>query len=216
MPNVRITLIIILTGILLILAQLPSSNRVFADFANDTDQKLDAAARVTNPMESSKQLNILTQQNLSIFPAKLTYGNADTTAVSDPMFYQPYGFSTATSGANRSSKVNANGSLEELKRILKEMNLLLDEAIADSKLPPLQRMDDEDLRKLLYKLVKLKVQAMSELPTVYWRPFVDWYGDFSWLDKLLFRAASDAANPFASEGAVIQHLQDAKKSQRRS
>ncbi len=102
----------------------------------------------------------------------------------------------------------SSGNLGLVKEKLKEMNELLQKAIDDYRSDVIE---EEELRKRIDEIIKLKKEVIDEFPDVWGRPFSSWYSSFSSLDGLLELAEDMSGMWVISEAQVLDTLEWAKK-----
>jgi hypothetical protein len=100
------------------------------------------------------------------------------------------------------------GNLVLVKEKLKEMNELLQKAIDDYRNDVIE---EDELRKRIEEIIKLKREAIAEFPDVWGQTFAYWYHRLASIDGALNLTRDNSFIPLFSEAYVLQTLEWAKE-----
>ncbi len=120
----------------------------------------------------------------------------------------PTGWFFANTKVLAAAQGMSTGNLVLVKEKLKKMNELLQKAIDDYRNGVIE---EEELRKRLKEIRKLKFEAMYEFPDVWGKPFSKWYMSFSNIDFDLQNAINRSHAYWPTEEEILMYLEWAKR-----
>ncbi len=119
----------------------------------------------------------------------------------------PTGWFFADTSVLAAAQGMSTGNLVLVKEKLKEMNELLQKAIDDYRNDVIE---EDELRKRIDEIIKLKLEAIDGFPDVWGIPFADWYRWFANSDSNLDFAKRLSDDWMVPESFVLRLLENAK------